>query len=148
MTKPQQRLLNLLLLLAIAAAIGYWVIQFAKPVQKDEKLVAVPMTDRSARTQTMDVAPIAAMFGSSAVSTTATNIAVVGVIAHGGKNKGVALLSVDGQPAMSFKAGDLVGGTHTLQRVTENGVIIEQGGIIREISLPPRKAPTGIYPAQ
>jgi general secretion pathway protein C len=147
-TKSQQRMLNLLLLIAIAASATYWVIQFASPPRTQERLVAVPTTDRSARTQTMDIAPIAGMFGSSAVSTTATNITVVGVIAPGGENEGVALLSVDDLPAMAFRVGDLIGGTHALQRVTSNGVIIEQGGIIREVLLPARQPPTGISPAE
>lgn len=148
MTKSQQRILNLLLLIGIAATATYWVIQFATPLRTQEKLVVVPTTDRSARTQTMNVAPIAGLFGSSAVSTTGTNITVVGVIAQGGENKGVALLSVDDQPAMSFKAGDLIGGTYALQRVTANGVVIEQGGIIREILLPARQPPSGISPVR
>lgn len=149
MTKSPQKLLNLLLLAAIAAASAYWVLQFATPQEAQEALVAVPTADRSPRTQAMDIAPIAGMFGSSVASmTAASNIVVVGVIAEGGKSEGVALLSIDNQPAMAFKAGQAINDDSSLQRVTENGVIIEVGGSAREIVLPARQPPLGIDPVR
>ncbi len=149
MTKSPQRMLNLTLLVAIAAAITYWVLQFATPNDAQEKLVAVPTADRSPRTQAMNIAPIAGLFGSSVAATSsASNIVVVGVIAEGGKSEGVALLSVDNQPAMAFKAGQAITGDFSLQRVTENGVVVEIGGISREILLPARQPPPGIDPVR
>lgn len=149
MTKSPQNLLNLLLLVAIATASTYWVLQFATPKDAEEKLVAVPTADRSPRTQAMNIAPIAGLFGSSvATASAASNIVVVGVIAEGGKSEGVALLSVDNQPAMAFKAGQAISGDSSLQRVTENGVIVEMGGSAREILLPARQPPPGIEPVR
>ena len=71
-------------------------------------------------------------------------IEVIGVIAQGGRDEGVALLTVDGRPAMAFKAGENLGGDAELKRVTGTGVVIEQNGVSREILLPAREAPTGI----
>jgi len=149
MTKSRLRLLNLLLLVAIAMVSTYWVLQFAAPKVPQESLVAVPIADRSPRTQAMNIAPIEGLFGSSVSGApTASNIVVVGVIAEGGKNEGVALLSVDNQPAMAFKAGQAIDGDVSLQRVTENGVMIEMGGSVREILLPTRQPPSGIDPVR
>jgi hypothetical protein len=149
MTKSPQRLLNLLLLVAIATASTYWILQFATPGDTQEKLVAVPTADRSPRTQAMNIAPIAGLFGSSVTAGPgASNIVVVGVIAEGGKSEGVALLSVDNQPAMAFRAGQAISADSSLQRVTENGVIVEMGGSAREILLPARQRPAGIDPVR
>jgi hypothetical protein len=148
MTKSPQRVMNLLLLIAIAATATYWVLQFSAPRDTQDKILAVPTADRSPRTQTMNVAPIAGMFGSSTVSMAASNITVVGVIAQGGKSEGVALLSVDSQPAMAFKAGEPINADYSLQRVNPDGVIVEQGNTTREILLPARQPPAGIEPVR
>ena len=137
--------LNFLLLVGIVAATTFWILQFSSPNQTDGPIVAVPTSDRAARTQVMDVAPIAALFGSREVPVASSaNVAVVGVIAEGGQGKGVALLSVNDLPAMAFRAGDQVSDQATLREVKANGVVIESGGIAREILLPAREPPSGI----
>lgn len=138
------RTVNLILLIAIAAALTYWILQFSAPSKTEETIVPVPTADRAARTEIMNVAPIARLFGSSAPSVTASDIVVVGVIAQGGKNEGVALLSVNNQPAMAFRAGEIVSSETILSEVKANGVILDRGGIRREISLPARQPPSGI----
>jgi len=148
MTNASGKALNLLLLVAIAAAVTFWILQFSSPGSVDEVVVAVPTADRAARTQVMDIAPIARLFGSGEMAMPSSNIAVVGVIDQGGRNKGVALLSVDNRPAMAFRAGEPVSGDLTLKQVKENGVIVESNGMTREILLPARQPPFGIEPAQ
>ena len=149
LTRFSRRTLNFLLLVAIFAATTFWILQFSSPNQTDEPVVAVPTSDRAARTQVMDVAPIAALFGSrEAPATSSSNIAIVGVIAEGGRSKGVALLSVDNRPAMAFRAGDRISDQTTLREVKANGVVIESGGIAREILLPAREPPSGIEAAK
>ena len=56
--------LNLLLTLAIAAMITYWVLQFSSQNVTDESVVAIATSDHVARTQPLDTAPIAGLFGS------------------------------------------------------------------------------------
>lgn len=144
-----RRTLNFLLLVAIFAATTFWILQFSSPNQTDGPVVAVPTSDRAARTQVMDVAPIAALFGSrEAPATYSANIAIAGVIAEGGRGKGVALLSVNDRPAMAFRVGDRVSDQTTLREVKANGVVIESGGIAREILLPAREPPSGIDAAK
>lgn len=147
MTKSPQRILILLLLIAIAATATFWALQIASVPRTQEQVLAVPTADRTPRTQTMNVAPIAGLFGSSTLSTTVSNITVVGVISQGGESEGVALLSVDDQPAMAFRAGEPINESVSLRRVTTQGVIVEQGGSTRQILLPQRQPPSGIDPA-
>ena len=101
LTRFSRKTVNLILLITIAAVLTYWILQFSAPSETDERVVPVPTADRAARTQIMNVTPIARLFGSSGPSVTTSNIEVVGVIAQGGKNEGVALLSVNDQPAMA-----------------------------------------------
>ncbi len=138
------RTVNLILLIAIAAMLTYWILQFSVPSETEETVVSVPTADRAARTEIMNVTPIARLFGSSEPTVTASNIMVVGVIAQGGENEGVALLSVDNQPAMAYRAGEVVSAETILSQVNANGVILDGGGIRREISLPARQPPSGI----
>ncbi|UCH49327.1 MAG: hypothetical protein JSU95_05955 [Betaproteobacteria bacterium] len=148
LTRFSRKTVNLILLIAIAAVLTYWILQFSGPSETDERIVPVPTADRAARTQIMSVTPIARLFGSSGPSVTTSNISVVGVIAQGGKDKGVALLSVNDQPAMAFKAGETVSGGTTLSQVTSNGVVLDNGGVRQEISLPARQPPSGIEPVR
>lgn len=149
LNRLSRKTLNFLLLVAIFAATTFWILQFSSPNQTDTPVVAVPTSDRAARTQVMDVAPIAALFGSrGAPAVSSSNISIAGVIAEGGRGKGVALLSVDNRPAMAFRVGDRVTDQTTLRQVKANGVVIESGGIAREILLPAREPPSGIEAAK
>lgn len=148
MTISQRRALNVLLLVAVAATATYWILQLASRTNMEETVVAVPTADRAARTQAMSVAPVARLFGSGEVSLVSSNISVVGVIAQGGKDKGVALLSVDNGPAMAFKAGERINDAAALKQVKANGVVIERNGSAIELSLPARQPPSGIEPVQ
>jgi hypothetical protein len=148
LTRFSRKSVNLILLIAIAGVLTYWILQFSGPSETDERVVPVPTADRAARTQIMNVTPIARLFGSSGPSVTTSKIVVVGVIAQGGKNEGVALLSVDNQPAMAFRAGETISGETILSQVNGNGVILDSGGVRQEISLPARQPPSGIEPVR
>jgi hypothetical protein len=149
LTRFSTRTLNFMLLVAIFAATTFWILQFSSSNQTDGPVVAVPTSDRAARNQVMDVAPIAALFGSrEAPAAFSADITIAGVIAEGGKGQGVALLSVNNLPAMAFRAGDRISDQTTLREVKANGVVIENGGIAREILLPAREPPSGIEPAK
>lgn len=140
--------LSFLLTLAIAAMITYWVLQFSSQNVTDESLVAVATSDHVARTQPLDTGPIAGLFGASSSGKAPSEIKLVGVIAHGGKGQGVALLSVSGRPAMAYRVGQSVNSDMTLATVNENYVIIENSDGLLELSLPERAPPTGIEPVR
>jgi general secretion pathway protein C len=148
LTRFSKKTVNLILVIAIAAVSTYWILQFSAPSVTDERVVPIPTADRAARTQIMNVTPIAQSFGSSGATVAASNISVIGVIAQGGKDQGVALLSVDNRPAMAFRAGETVTGETILAQVNSNGVVLEGGGVQRAILLPARQPPSGIEPVQ
>ena len=140
--------LSLLLTLAIAAMITYWVLQFSSQNVTDESVVAVATSDHVARTQPLDTGPIAGLFGASSSGKPISEIKLVGVIAQGGKGQGVALLSISGRPAMAYRVGQSVNSDMTLATVNENYVVIENSDGLLELSLPERAPPTGIEPVR
>jgi len=148
MVISQRRVLNLLLVLAIAATATYWIVQFSSPGETGETMVGVATADRAARTQSLDVGPIAGLVGSGDVAAAPSNIAVVGVIAEGGKNRGVALLAVNGKPAMAYRAGETITGDLVLERVGADGVTIESAGVSRQLLFPQQQPPSGIDPVR
>ena len=140
--------LNLLLILAIAAIATYWILQFSSQNATDESVVAVATSDRVARTQPLDTASVAGLFGASSSVTSSNEIKLVGVIAQGGKGQGIALLSVDGRPAMAIRVGETVDGDMTLATVNAGYVLIERSDGLLEVSLPERAPPAGINPVR
>jgi len=140
--------LNLLLTLAVAAMITYWALQFSSQNVTGESVVAIATSDHVARTQPLDTAPIAGLFGANSAGKAPSEVKLVGVIAQGGKGQGVALLSVGGGPALAFRVGESVHGAMTLASVNSSYVVIENADGRLELSLPERAPPTGIEPVR
>lgn len=141
--------LNLLLTLAIVAIVTFWILQFSSQQATNEPVVAVATSDRVARTTPLDTAPLAGLFGASSSGTSSpSQIKLIGVIAHGGKGHGVALLSIGGRPATAFRVGEAVDGDMTLASVNAGYIVLDQSDGLLEISLPERAPPAGINPVQ
>lgn len=140
-------ILNLILLLALAAMCTYWILQFVALREPRQELTAVPATDRVPRTQPLDVGPSARLFGASA-GFVQERIRLTGVIAVGGRGAGVALLSLDGRPAGAYRAGEEIEADTTLTEVHADRVLIRGADGIREVRLPESPAPDGIVPVR
>jgi general secretion pathway protein C len=134
---------NLALLLALAAVCTYWVLQLTAARRPSEPLVAVASGDRVARTEPVDTAAAAALFGSTGANAQ-SRIRLTGIIAEGSKGAGVALLSLDGQPAVPYRAGEPIDDDTRLVEVRSNGVVIRSAQGVRELAMPERPAPGGI----
>src|SRR5262245_34074615 len=132
-----------LLVLALAATLTGWVLEFSARRTPAEPVRAVPTGNPVARTQAADVAPIARMFGAR-VGSSGADIRLVGVIAQGGQGRGIALLAVDGQPALALRAGEEIATGVTLAEVRADRVLVSRSGAAQEIRLPARPAPEGI----
>jgi hypothetical protein len=148
-------LVNTLLLLAIAVAITYWFLQWVSLRTSPESVVAVPVGDRVARSQPLDVSAAAAVFGASPSGIQDGNSALAlssirldGVIAEGGRGKGIALISVDNRPSLAFRAGDAIAGNLTLVDVRGDHIVITSDQGTHDVRMPARTVPTGIVPAQ
>jgi hypothetical protein len=145
------------LLLAIAAACTYWILQWVTVRSSSETLVPVPVGDRVARSQPLDTAAAASVFGdvpsgtpkaNKALPTLSIRIRLDGVIAEGGQGTGIALISVDDRPALAYRVGDRIGATLTLTDVRADRIVVRTPQGKREVQMPPRVAPGGIVPAR
>lgn len=78
----------------------------------------------------------------------ALRIRLDGVIAEGGRGKGIALLSVDERAALAYRAGDAIDAHHTLAEVRADRIIIRTASGRIEVALPERPPPAGIVPVR
>jgi len=69
----------------------------------------------------------------------ATDARLYGVVAPSGKGRaGIAIVSVQGKPAVAFREGEEIASGVTLHRVLARSVEISQGGAIQVLTLPER----------
>jgi general secretion pathway protein C len=137
----------LLLAAALAAVATDWLLTLAARRAPLETVQPVARGDAVARTEAADVAPVARLFGGDAAGEEGS-IRLLGVIAQGAKGKGIALLAVDGRPAMPVRAGEPIAAGATLAEVRHDRVVIDRQGATREIRLPAKPPPSGIEPAR
>ena len=137
------RACTVLLVLALAATLTGWVLEFSARRTPAEPVRAVPLGNPAPRTQAEDVAPVAQLFGARP-GRDGSDIRLVGVIAQGKQGQGIALLAVDGQPALAMRAGDEVAAGVTLAEVRADRVLLSRSGATQEIRLPAKPAPEGI----
>lgn len=137
------RACTFVLVLALAATITGWALDFSTQRTPSEPVRPVIVGNPAARTQAADIAPIAFLFGARP-GADGSDIRLVGVIAQGSRGKGIALLAVDGQPAQALRAGEEIAAGVTLAEVRADRVLVSRSGATQEIPLPARSAPEGI----
>lgn len=131
------------LVLALAASITGWILEFSARRTPAEPVRAISTGNPAARTQAADIAPIAGLFGARD-GDEAGDIRLVGVIAQGKSGEGIALLSVDSKPAVALRAGEDIRPGITLAEVRADRVVVNRAGVPQEIRLPGKPAPDGI----
>jgi len=138
------RACTFVLVLALAATITGWALEFSARRTPAEPVRPVSVGNPAARTQAADIAPIAFLFG-ALPGADGSDIKLVGVIAQGKHGEGTALLAVDGRPALPWRAGTEIAAGVTLAEVRSDHVLISRSGAVQEIRLPPAKpVPEGI----
>lgn len=137
------RVCTFVLVLALAVTITGWALDFTARRTPSEPVRPVTVGNSAARTQAADIAPIAFLFG-ALPGADGSNIKLVGVIAQGKRGQGVALLAVDGRPALALRAGAEIAAGVTLAEVRADRVLINRSGALQEIRLPAKPAPDGI----
>ena len=98
------RACTVVLVLALVVTITGWALDFTARRTPSEPVRPVTVGNPAARTQAADIAPIAFLFG-ALPGADGSNIKLVGVIAQGKRGQGIALLAVDGRPALALRAG-------------------------------------------
>jgi hypothetical protein len=148
--KPRTRsALNLALLLGIAASATWWTLPWIGAETSAERVVAVPVSDSQQRSLPVDMAPVARLFGTAVAAQTApARTRLLGVIAEGGRGRGVALLATDNLPAQAYRVGDVVTPSLMLSAVRADGVTLTGKAGTEELALPAVAAPSGITPAR
>ena len=138
-------LIDLALLVALAAVVSYWVMQISAQRSPREPLVSIPTGDSVTQNQPLDTAAAASMFGPTSSAQAPGRVVLVGIIGEGGNSSGVALLSVDGQAAAAYRVGDFIHDEQKLVAVHADRIVLDCGaGGNQEFCMPERAAPTGI----
>jgi general secretion pathway protein C len=146
MTSRVARGCTVLLVLALGATAAEWALTFSAQRTPREPVSALVLGNQVARSQAAETVSIARLFGAQP-SGEANSVRLLGVIARGTRGKGIALLSLDGQPAIAVRAGDAIAGDATLAEVQADRVLVSRSGVTSEIRLPSKPAPEGIVKA-
>lgn len=137
------RACTFVLVLALAATITGWALDFSARRTPSEPVRPVTVGNSAPRTQAADIVPIAFLFG-ALPGADGSDIKLVGVIAQGKRGQGIALLAVDGRPPLALRAGAEIAAGVTLAEVRADHVLVSRSGAIQEIRLPAKPAPDGI----
>jgi general secretion pathway protein C len=137
------RACTVVLVLALAATITGWALDFTARRTPSEPVRPVTVGNPAPRTQAADIAPIAFLFG-ALPGADGSNIKLVGVIAQGKRGQGIALLAVDDRPPLALRAGREIAEGVTLAEVRADHVLVSRSGAIQEIRLPAKPSPEGI----
>lgn len=151
------RLSALLIWAAVAASLAYWGLRWlGQPIAVPANAVSVSMDSGTRgdfrRLLADPQAPETPVMDAGMQSALAGRIQLQGAFAGSDASgrSGVALLSVDGQPARAVRVGQTVDGTLVLQRVDAAGAQIgpADGPAVLTLALPTLPAPaTGTLPA-
>jgi general secretion pathway protein C len=137
------RVCTFLLVPALAATLTGWALEFNGQRTPSEPVRAVATGNPAARTQAADIAPVAYLFGARP-GADGGDVKLVGVIAQGTQGEGIALLAVDGEPAIAVRAGEEIAAGVMLAEVRADRVLLNRSGATQEIRLPAKPAPEGI----
>ena len=118
---------SLLAVIALSSSLAYWFLQLVKA--PDRPIVAAPLA--AAPEPSPDAA--ATLFGGQAVTVTASNYQLTGVLAAG--RDSVAILVADGQPPKALKMGREVAPGVTVSEVHARHVMLSEGGVLKRIDL-------------
>jgi general secretion pathway protein C len=132
---------TVLLTVALAATLTEWALTFSAR-RAPQEVRALVVGDPVARSQPLETASIARLFGAGASET--GSVRLVGVIAEGARGKGIALLAMDGQPALAVRAGEVIAGDTVLAEVRHDHVLVTRAGATQEIRLPAKRPSEGI----
>lgn len=125
------RVAGLLLFVALCALVTHWVLAFSAM-----RTIPVPKSARVAQTEAVETGAVATLFGGSAQSGV-RDVQLIGVVADlDGVGPAAAILSLDGGPAKSVRAGTSLSPQIKLTEIHGRNIVIERNGVRQEIALP------------
>lgn len=128
--------------LLLAASLVFWVLCWPTPAQHS---LAPPATSEELQAAPTEV--VARLLGgvptvASAAPDVASRFRLTGIIASSAGGQGVALLSIDGQPAKPYRVGSLLEEGWMLQSVQQRSAALApnaQAPVRLQLELPPRQ---------
>jgi general secretion pathway protein C len=140
------RLASIILAIALVASATGWVLNFVNYRTIREPLRGLPSDALSAAIQPTDIQRLAQLFGATA-DDSLNGIRTLGVIAEGKSGRGIALIGINGQPARTVRAGELLAPGIVLTEVRHNGVVVRRGADVQQIRLAKKEPPAGVLRA-
>src|SRR5947209_5181390 len=140
------RLASIILAIALVASATGWVLNFVNYRTIREPLRGLPSDALSAAIQPTDIQRLAQLFGATA-DDSLNGIRTLGVIAEGTSGRGIALIGINGQPARTVRAGELLAPGIVLTEVRHNGVVVRRGADVQQIRLAKKEPPAGVLRA-
>jgi general secretion pathway protein C len=140
------RLASIILAIALVASATGWVLNFVNYRTIREPLRGLPSEALSAAIQPTDIQRLAQLFGATA-DDSLNGIRTLGVIAEGTSGRGIALIGINGQPARTVRAGELLAPGIVLTEVRHNGVVVRRGADVQQIRLAKKEPPAGVLRA-
>ena len=137
MARLLPRIATVLLAIGLAASVTEWALRFSARGAPTEPVRTLPAGDLDPRMQTVDVAPLARVFGAAAASGP-SDIRALGIVAERG-GKAVAVLDVNGRPR-TFRAGDEISPGILVREVRADGVVLSRSGELQELRVPVKQA--------
>lgn len=123
-------LLSLLLILALAATLAYWISQWTAP---SPRAVSSPAKTEPAQT------PISAatnLFGGRSEGTSIANVQLRGVVHSGRASDSVAIIAVEGKPPRALGVNSEIAPGVKIKQILNKTVVVSEQGAERELSLP------------
>jgi general secretion pathway protein C len=140
------RLASIILAIALVASATGWVLNFVNYRTILEPLRGLPSEALSVAIQPTDIQRLAQLFGATA-DDSLNGIRTLGVIAEGTSGRGIALIGINGQPARTVRAGELLAPGIVLTEVRHNGVVVRRGADVQQIRLAKKEPPAGVLRA-
>lgn len=137
MARVLPRVAALLLAVVLAASVTEWTLRLAARRAPSEPVRTLPAGETDTRAQTVDVAPVARLFGAASAGGP-SDIRALGVVAERGGKKSVAVLDVNGR-SRTYRAGDEVAPGVLVHEVRSDGVVLSRAGQLQELLVPVKR---------
>jgi len=118
------------LFVALCALATWWALRFAAM-----KTIPVPQSARLAQAEAVETGGLGTLFGGS-VQSGVRDVQLIGVVADVDNGAGAAIVSLDGGPPKSVRAGTALSPQLRLVEIRGRAVVIERNGVRQEVLLP------------
>lgn len=135
------RIASVALAVILVASITNWLLALTEARKPAEPVRPLP-AGQVESAQSVDTQAIARLLGAQPGA--AGNIRALGVMAEGASGRGIALISVDGNPARTVRAGELIAPGVVLAEVHRDSVLVNRAGALQQVRVVTKPLPEGV----